>query len=294
MSSPVKKIAAIHDISGFGRASLTVVIPVISSMGIQVVPLPTAVLSTHGKFDDFHFIDLTDEIQSIVDHWKKIGIAFDAIYSGFLGSSRQISIVERFISDFKQENQLVIVDPVMGDEGKLYTMFNTEMVEGMKRLIKKAKIITPNLTELCYLCDVEIDLNMSINEVKRLAKKLSENGPEYVIVTSVPEKHNKMTSVIAYNAIDHRFWKVSCNYVPANYPGTGDAFASVIAGSLLNGDSLPIALDRAVQFTSLGVRASFGYDYNKNEGIIFERFLANLNAPVQLSSYELLNGDTDD
>jgi len=290
MKSPVKRVAAIHDLSGFGRASLTVVIPILSTMGVQVCPLPTAVLSTHSKFEDFHFIDLTGEMSDYIRHWKQLGISFDAVYSGFLGSSRQIDIVTDFIDHFSRQDQLVIVDPVLGDNGALYGPLNKDMVTEMQSLIKQADIITPNITEASLILGKAYPSSIDQAEVKDWILQLAQMGPEQVIVTSVPEKgYAKKTSVIAYNAGDNRFWKVMCDYLPANYPGTGDAFTSVIVGCLLQGDSLPIALDRAVQFTSLGVRATFGYSYNTNEGILLERILSSLHSSVQISSYEILN-----
>ncbi|RLD63127.1 MAG: pyridoxamine kinase [Bacteroidetes bacterium] len=290
MVNPVKKVAAIHDLSGVGRASLTVVIPILSTMGIQVCPLPTAVLSTHSKFSDYHFVDLTEHMQPIINHWQNLELKFDAIYSGFLGSDKQIDIVKNFIDNFRQDNQLVVVDPVLGDNGSLYGPFNNYMIEKMRELIKKAVIITPNLTEAAFLLDKPFSFEISQDEIKTWVKKLADMGPEIVIITSAPEKlSHKQTSVIAYNKKDDRLWKVTCDYLPASYPGTGDAFASVIVGSLLQGDSLPIALDRAVQFISMGVRATFGYNYNTNYGILLEKVLPNLQSPVQISSYELLD-----
>ncbi|MGM0498367.1 MAG: pyridoxamine kinase [Bacteroidota bacterium] len=288
METPVQKVAAIHDMSGFGRASLTVIIPILSRMGIQVCPLPTAVLSTHSKFDNFHFVDLTEHLQPIIDHWKKLQLEFNAIYSGFLGSHKQIDTVMKFIDEFKKDDQLVVIDPVLGDNGKLYATFNTDHVREMRNLVKKANVITPNLTEAALLLDKEIPEEISDEKIKEWILTLSEKGPQIVIITSVPEYNSKdITSVIAYNKKGERFWKVSCNYLPANYPGTGDAFASVITGSLLQGDSLPIAMDRAVKFTSMGVRATFGYDYDTKNGILLERILNTLDSPIQTMSYEI-------
>lgn len=288
MNTPVQKVAAIHDLSGFGRASLTVIIPILSRMGIQVCPLPTAVLSTHSKYKDFHFVDLTEHMSPMIDHWKKLHLEFNAIYSGFLGSHRQIDIVKRFIDDFRDDRQLVVVDPVLGDDGKIYTPLSQDHVKEMRSLIHKADVITPNLTEASLLLDEPFPATISNQQIKEWILELSDRGPEIVIITSVPESGDRgVTSVIAYNRKDKRFWKVPVNYLPANYPGTGDAFASVITGSLLTGDSLPIAMDRAVRFTSTGVRATFGYDYNPDQGILLERILDTLMAPVQTISYEL-------
>ncbi len=290
MKNPVPKVAAIHDLSGYGRASLTVVTPILSSMGAQVCPIPTAVLSTHSKFPDFHFVDLTDHMQAIMDHWKALNLQFESIYSGFLGSAKQIEIVARFIDDFKKEDQIVVVDPVLGDNGKLYSVFDEQMVEKMRGLIGHAEIITPNLTEAAFLLGETYHERITEAELKIWLKRLAELGPEKVIITSVPVLENKnKTAVLAYNRKDNRIWKVSCDYLPANYPGTGDAFASVMVGALLQGDSLPLALDRAVHFISYGVRATFGYDYDTREGILLERILHTLDVPVQISSYQLLD-----
>lgn len=287
----VKRVAAINDLSGFGRSSLSVVIPILSTMGIQVCSAPTAVLSTHtGGFNGYSFVDLTDSLQEFFAHWKKLNLDFDCIYSGFLGSPRQINIVSDFIDDFvKDRDTLVVIDPVLGDNGKLYSTMDQDMVEQMGKLIRKADIITPNFTEAAFLLDKPYDLNISDQELKKWLYELSQMGPEKVVITSAPaSKDPKTTSVVAYNKEDNRFWKVSCVYIPAHYPGTGDAFTSVIVGSILQGDNLPIALDRGVQFITAAIRASYGTTFPKREGVLLERVLGNLNMPFLVSSYELL------
>ncbi len=288
-SNNVKKIAAIHDLSGIGRVSLTVVIPILSSMGFQVCPLPTAVLSSHTQYPQFSFHDLTDEMPIIIDQWKKLGASFDAIYTGYLGSPRQIHIVSDFIDEFRKKDTLVMIDPVLGDNGKLYTNFDDNMILEMRKLIGKADVITPNMTELFYLLDKPYKTNNSDEELKEYLYLLSEKGPEIVIITSVPvENDPHRTSVYAYNRKGNKYWKVTCSYLPAHYPGTGDTFTSVITGSIMQGDSLPIALDRATQFILQGIRATFGYEYDNRDGILLEKVLHNLNMPIQNSSYELI------
>ena len=286
--SPVKQIAAIHDLSGCGRTSLSVVIPILSTMGIKVCPLPTAVLSSHSRFKGYHFTDLTEQMQPIIDHWLQIGVSFDAVYSGFLGSYKQIRIVQQLIDTFSKEQQLVVVDPVLGDNGKLYGPFDQKMVSEMKSLIQKANVITPNLTEMFLLLGEPFHTDVGEDEMKERMLKLSDAGPGIVVVTSVPDKaSDKKFSVIAYNSNDSRFWKVPIDYIPADFPGTGDCFTSVLTGSLMQGDSLPIALDRAVHFISYGVRATYGYNYDPNQGILLERVLNRLNFPMPVSSYEI-------
>ena len=290
MRQPVKRIAAIHDLSGFGRASLTSIIPILSTMGFQVCPMPTAILSTHtGEFEDYSFLDLTDSMVDFMNHWKKLNLDFDCIYSGFLGSAKQIEIVSEFIDTFGNEHNLKVIDPVMGDNGRLYSTMGSSMVENMKKLIKKADIITPNLTEASYLLDKNVDNNINECTIKDWLIELSNKGPKIVIITSVPDiNHNQCTNVMAYNKEDDVFWKVACKYIPAFYPGTGDIFTSVLIGSLLQGDSLPIALDRSVQFITTCIKASYGFKYPNREGVLLERVLNTLNMPVMMSSYEVL------
>lgn len=288
-ANKVKKVAAIHDLSGMGRVSLTVVIPILSSMGFQVCPLPTAILSNHTQYPDFTFLDLTDEMPRIIAEWKRLEVEFDAIYTGYLGSPRQIQIVSDFIRDFRRKDSLTVIDPVLGDNGKLYSNFIESMVVEMQHLVTHADVITPNLTELFYLLDRPYKESNTDQELKEYLRCLSDKGPEVVIITSVPvldEPHK--TSVYAYNRRGNRYWKITCPYLPAHYPGTGDTFTSVITGALLQGDSLPIALDRATQFILQGIRATFGYEYDNREGILLEKVLHNLDMPIQSSSYELI------
>ncbi|NLW24398.1 MAG: pyridoxamine kinase [Clostridia bacterium] len=290
MQRTVNRVAAIHDLSGFGRSSLSVVIPILSTMGVEVCAVPTAVLSSHTDIEGYAFLDLTDYLEEHINHWRKLGIEFDCIYSGFLGSPRQIKIVSKFIDDFSSNNPLVVIDPVMADNGMLYSTMTMEMVTQMRELIKKADIITPNFTEAAFLLDEEYNLDITEKEVKNWLVRLSEMGPKIVIITSVPEPDlSKNTSVIAYNREDGHFWKVRCVYIPAHYPGTGDIFASVIVGSILQKDSLPIALDRGVQFITAAIRATYGTEYPVKEGVLLERVLGNLKLPILVSSYEVLD-----
>ena len=285
----VRRIAAIHDLSGIGRTSLMAVIPILSTMGFNVWPLPTAILSNHSQYPDFSFLDLTEEMPRIIDQWEKLGVTFDAIYTGYMGSPRQIEIVCGFIERFRTADTLVVVDPVLGDNGHLYSKMTQEMVEEMRRLACRADVLTPNLTEAFALLDRPYKTDCTTEELKDLIAELSEMGPDTVIITGVPVPgQSGLTSVIARSKSDLRTWKVTCPYLPAHYPGTGDSFTSVITGSLLQGDSLPIALDRAAQFILQGIRSTFGYRMDNRDGILLERVLPNLNTPIQSATYELV------
>ncbi|KAB7660144.1 pyridoxamine kinase [Sutterella seckii] len=288
-SRSVRRIAAVHDLSGVGRVSLTVVIPILSTMGFDVCPLPTAILSNHTQYENFTFLDLTDEMPAIIDHWEKLGVDFEAIYTGYLGSPRQIRIVADFIERFRTPDTLVVVDPMLGDNGRLYNKITDEMVSEMRTLAARADVLTPNLTELFALLNEPFRSECTGDELKAAITELTNSGPDTVIITGVPVQGKpNLTSVIARSRTDGRTWKVTCPYLPAHYPGTGDAFTSVITGSLLQGDSLPIALDRAAQFILQGIRATFGYQTDNREGILLERVLQNLSLPIQSATYELV------
>lgn len=289
MRNPVMRVAAIHDLSGFGRTSLTVAIPVLSAMGIQVCPLPTAVLSTHTSgFSDFTFVDLSASVDRSLDHWEALGLSFDAVYSGFLGSPGQVESVMRCIDRCRTPDGLAVVDPVLGDHGVLEPTMGEEMIFAMRRLIRHADLITPNLTEAAFLLGEEYPAAISNETVCEWLVRLTDFGPETAIITSVPTTRPHVSSVVAFSRTPKRFWKVDCNWLPAHYPGTGDTFTSVLTGSLLAGDSLPVAMDRAVQFVTTAIRTSFGYDLPGREGILLERVLDTLRAPVLPNAYELL------
>ncbi len=287
MPNLVKRVAAIHDMSGVGRVSLTAVIPVLSAMGIQTCPLPTAILSSHTQYPHFSFIDLTDNMVNMINEWKALDLRFDAIYSGYLGSTRQIEILENFLKDFRREDTLVVVDPVLGDNGKLYATFDVTMIKGMRQLVRSADVITPNLTEAFALLDRPYKTELTTDELKATLRDLAKMGPKTVIITSVPiEGDEQHTSVCAYDTETDRFWRVTCQYMPAHYPGTGDTFTSVLTGALLQGDSLPMAIDRAAQFILQGIRATFGYKYDNRDGILLERVLPALEDTRKTSTYE--------
>lgn len=285
----MKKIAAIHDLSGFGRASLTVVIPILSHMGYQVCPLPTAILSAHSEYPGFRSLDLTDFMPSCIQHWKELGLSFDAIYSGYLASERQMEIVRDFFRDFKNDHNFILVDPVLGDGGALYPGMEKNMVQGMRDLCAQAQVITPNLTEAAFLLGEQKSDNIDFQTAVEWCKALSELGPEYVIVTSAPDKNTQRVATIAHNRQDGRTWYVAADCIPASYPGTGDAFASVITGCLLNGDSLPEAIDRAVHFINMGIKATFGYPHDSLNGMNQEKVLHYLNEPLPYYAYKLID-----
>ncbi|MBP3729962.1 MAG: pyridoxamine kinase [Mailhella sp.] len=283
-SIPLKRAAAIHDLSGFGRASLTVAIPVLATMGIQVCPLPTAVLSSQTSgVQGFSFLDLTENMSAVMNHWAVMGLRFDAVYSGFLGSPEQSGLAGRCIREFLARDGLVVVDPVLGDNGSLDPTQTPDMIEAMRRLVTLADIITPNFTEACFLLDEPYRPDISKNGLKDFLRGLTGLGAKTAVITSAPSGNAETTSTIAYDG--SRFWRVDAPHMNAFYPGTGDAFASVLTGSLLQGDSLPVAVDRAVQFVLLGIRATYGYNTPHTDGVLLERTLPSLRMPFTGGTY---------
>ncbi len=285
MKNAVKSVAAIHDLSGYGRCSLSVISPVLSVMGIQSVAVPTAVLSTHtGGFGEVVMQDLTSYIPQALSHYQRIGLSFDCVYTGFLGSQEQIEHCLQFIKAYP--DALIIVDPVMGDNGRTYRTYTSQMCTSLVGLVHAADLITPNKTEMYLLLGKPFDpAPLTHSEAKSCLVKLSELGPSQVIVTGV-ELADMTVNNIGYDRETGTFWRVVCSYVPQSYPGTGDVFASIAVGSLLNGDSLAIAMERATRFLELTIKATYSYGTDPKQGILLEKNLGWLNQQHSLNGYE--------
>lgn len=274
MNNVIPRVAAIHDMSGFGRCALTVIIPVMSTLGIQVCPMPTAIMSTHsGGFKDFSFVDLTDSMDKYMEHWETLDLKFDSIYSGFLGSAQQIDIVSRFIDHFDNGNTLVAVDPVMGDDGVLYKTYNLDMQNKMRHLVSKAHIITPNITEAAFLLEKEYENKpLPIETVKQMLKDLSLMGPDTVVITGIIIEEKGYCN-IGYSKKENAIWLSKAESIPAHYPGTGDAYASVLIGNMIKGDSLSVSMAKATKFVYEAAKVTYSYKTPEREGILLEKVL---------------------
>ena len=279
MSTP--RVAAIHDMSGFGRCSLTVAIPILSAMGIQCCPLPTAFLSTHtGGFEGFTFLDMTDELPKVAAHWKALGLDFQAVYSGFLGSERQITMVEDFLREFRGADTVAVIDPVMGDHGEVYQTYTPAMCAGMARLAELADVITPNLTEAALLLGVPYgELPAGEAGCREIVERLSMDGRRSVVLTgasAAPE----LTGAMCFDAKTGRTEAVQTRRVPQEFHGTGDVFASVLTGALVQGAPLPAAARQAVDFVRACAERTAKAGIPMREGVEFEPLLGLLAQPV--------------
>ncbi|MBS6216903.1 MAG: pyridoxamine kinase [Clostridiales bacterium] len=270
------EVAVIQDLSGFGRCSATIALPVLAAMGNRCETLLTAYLSAHTAYpssDRAVFLDLTEEMTRCSDHWLQLGASFEAIYSGFLGSERQIDVLRAFIARFRRPNTLVLVDPVMGDHGKPYSTYTPALCQRMGALAEQADIITPNLTEAALLLEEPYEAVPS-GEAGMAAwlERLSLGGRRSVVITGVSLSDGE----VGAGCWDRETGRVSFSQArqePAHFPGTGDLFASVLLGSLLKGAALPQSAERAVTFVQTCAAATLELGTPILDGVQFEPLL---------------------
>ncbi len=266
----MKRIVTIQDISCIGKCSLTVALPIISACGVETAVIPTAVLSTHTAFDGFTFRDLTDEIPPIAAHWKAQGMAVDAIYTGYLGSFQQLEIVSRFFDQFKTPENLILVDPVMADNGALYAGFTPAFVQEMAKLCGKADIIVPNLTEACYLLNIPYPgEDYTRADIQHILTELGKLGCKQVVLTGVSLEPGRL-GVMAYDTEKQTFFEYYNEKMPSSFHGTGDVFASVVVGAMMRGCPLEDALRLAVDLTLGSIRKTVADPEHRWYGVNFE------------------------
>lgn len=274
-----KRVLAIHDLCSFGRCSLTAAIPVISAMGSQVCPFPTALFSNNFTYGDFTFSDFSSKMTSFMDKWEKLGFSYDCIYSGFLADVNQIEIVKEAVARFANRNQkstLVVVDPAMGDDGKLYPTLNTDFVLNMRSLVQQADLITPNYTEACLLLDLPYETSIPESAaLEALCRKLATRENQKVVITSVPASDNQI-KVACFDASNEQFAEHSTERIPFATCGTGDLFTSVLTGAMLQGKSLSDAVLAAMRFVSLAIQYTYDSGSDYREGVQVEPCLKHL------------------
>ena len=277
MKKQVKGLA-INDISCIGRCSLTVALPIISAMGIECSILPTAVLSTHtGGFEGFTFLNLEGEFKPITKHWKSINRKFDFVYSGFLCSEKQIDLICNVIEDFKTEENFVLVDPAMADNGELYKIFDMNFANKMKDLCKKADIIVPNITEACLITGMEYKEGKQTEEyISELIYRLVKLGVKQIVLTGVSFKEGTL-GVATYDVHRDELRYYTREYIQGYFHGTGDVFASVLTGSLAKGNDLIDSAKFAVDFTVESILATVKHeDIDLKYGVNFEEVIPTL------------------
>ena len=271
-----KRVLAVHDISGVGRCSLTVALPIISAAGVECSVLPTAVLSTHtGGFTGYTCRDLTDDLLPMARHWSSLGERFDAIYMGYLGSFAQMDMMREVLSILAEKDTLIAVDPVMGDYGKLYPTYDKHLAESMRGFLDVADILTPNLTEACFLADAPYRTDFTDAELAALCEKLAARHADRIVISGIPRGDTLVNFIYETGrgtslCVEPR--------IGADRSGTGDVFSSVILGDAVNGVDFATSVCKASRFTAAAVRRSVELGIPEKDGLAIEEVLKELTA----------------
>ncbi len=269
-----KKIAVINDISGFGRCSAAVSLPVISHMRVQACLLPTSIFSNHTGFPSYYYNDFTDKMPRFMEEWKKLDLRFEGIASGFLGSAEQIEIVREFIRQFRDDRTQVIIDPVMGENGKAYPTYTEEMCDKMKHLVEYADILTPNVTEACMLTGMPFkDKNWQRKELLEMMARLRELGAKKIVVSGLDSGQFISNAV---SEVPGECKLLRQKRVGKVRSGTGDIFSSIIAADCVNGVDFETSVRKAAAFVQECIRVTERFDIPETDGVCFEEVLHKL------------------
>lgn len=281
----MKKIALINDLSGFGKCSLTAAIPVVSALGVQACPLPTAILSAQTGFSSYFYDDYTPHMQEITREWRRLKVSFDGIYSGYLCNVQQIDQMLHFLEYFHDESTLYLADPIMGDHGKCFPVFDDDFRQRMLTLTQKADVITPNLTELCLLAEADYDKVIAHNSQSELQIVITElahhvlakaSTKQTVLVTGILCQEKGQTYIGNLSVSENDVFYLQTPYTGVSFSGTGDLFASTIIGCLVQGLSISAAMKKAADFLQPSIEAATKEGIPRNHGVCFEPYLANL------------------
>lgn len=269
----LKRVFAVHDISGIGKCSLTAAIPVISAAGIECNPVPTAVLSSHtGNLSGYTFRDLTSDLKAYCSQWKELGIKPDGIYTGYLGSALQVEIVKEIISMFSQDKPLIVVDPAMADEGELYKGFDSAFPDEMKSLCEVADVIVPNLTEASLLTDIPYSKKYDREYIAGIAESLSPFTGRYIVLTGLSYSDDKIGCLV-YDKTNGESHELFSTRFPGIYYGTGDIFASVLTSALIKGLDIVSSAQAALEFTSICIETTYKEQTDPRFGVALEKHL---------------------
>lgn len=260
-------IAIVNDISGFGRCSVTVALPILSAMKIQCGIVPTAILSNHTEYPDYSMLDFTPYMEEYLEKWKSLQFSFDGIYTGFLGSEKQLAIITQMLKQFSFEKR--IVDPVMGDHGILYDSYTKEMCQVMKQLAAHSTLTTPNVTELCILTDSAYHEDITEQDIFNMCKALAKNGARQIVVTGIEKEDQIGNAIYEKGNFEILYGK---KILPLR-PGTGDVFASILAGGSLHNIPLKDSVITASEFIRTCLTTSAQLDIPVNDGVCFEEHL---------------------
>lgn len=279
-----KKIAVINDLSGFGKCSLTAAISAIAAMGVQPCPLPTAILTAQTGYLSYYLDDYTDKMEHYRVEWQKMGQKFDGIYTGFVASEAQIQQIFRFIETFDTPDTFLLVDPVMGDNGRKYSLFTPALLQQMKKLATRADIITPNLTELCLLTGADFqevseieNAKEMITRIQKLAEGFLARGPKHIIVTGIHFTDETGTKQMGNLYVtDSGSELCAFPYIGGSYSGTGDLFASCLAAGIARGDAIPDIIRMTGAFLELALKDSVEEGVPSNDGVNYEKYLSHL------------------
>lgn len=271
----MKRVLTIQDISCLGKCSLTIALPVISALGSETVILPTAVLSTHTMFKNFTVKDLSDQIDPIVNHWKSENVTFDAIYTGYLGTIEQIDQMKALFKTFKTDENIIVVDPVMADNGKLYPAFDMAYAKKNAELCGEADIIVPNITEACFMTDTEYREEYDESYIKELLSKLNELGAGISVLTGVSLEKGK-TGVMGYDRRTKEYYVYQNDRIDASYHGTGDLFSSTCVGEMMKGRSWQDAMRIAADYTAHTIDVTLQNPKKPWYGVDFEATIPEL------------------